>query len=293
MPIGAAAFAEPHPGIGVDWVVLGAGWVIAPLLVLAGAAAAAASALTVGRQHPGRRRSAIAATTSRAGLAVPVVIGARFAFEQERGQYAVPVRPAVVGAVAGDLGVLAAFTFAAGVSDAAANPARFGQTWQLATFLGLNGHDFGPASQVVRAVAADRDVIGVDDARIGGGQSGQVSIESYTYDPVAGKRPSIVLAAGRLPAARNEIALAPITARQLHAVTGSTIRITGGSAPRVVKVTGIGFVPAGPHNGDADGAWLTRPASTGYSRARTTPSSSTPPPSPCGPALTSNLSRAG
>ena len=257
MPIGAAAFAEPHPGIGVDWVVLGAGWVIAPLLVLAGAAAAAASALTVGRQHPGRRRSAIAATASRAGLAVPVVIGARFAFEPERGQYAVPVRPAVVGAVAGDLGVLAAFTFAAGVSDAAANPARFGQTWQLATFLGLNGHDFGPASQVVRAVAADRDVIGVDDARIGGGQSGQVSIESYTYDPVAGKRPSTVLAAGRLPAARNEIALAPITARQLHAVTGSTIRITGGPAPRVVKVTGIGFVPAGPHNGDADGAWLT------------------------------------
>jgi hypothetical protein len=263
MPIGAAAFAEPHPGIDVDWVVLGAGWVIAPLLVLAGAAAAAASALTASRRHPDRRRSAVAATASRAGLAAPVVIGARFALEPGRGQYAVPVRPAVAGAVAGVLGVLAAFTFAAGVSDAAANPARFGQTWQLATFLGLNGHDFGPASQVLRAVAADPDVIGVDDARIGGAQSGQVSIESYTYDPVAGKRPSIVLAAGRLPAARSEITLAPMTARQLHAVTGSAIRLTGGPTPRVVKVTGIGFVPAGPHNGDADGAWLT-PA--GYDR---------------------------
>jgi hypothetical protein len=40
-------------------------------------------------------------------------------------------------------------------------------------------------------------------------------------------------------------------------VTGSTIRLTGGSTPRVVKVTGIGFVPAVPHNGDADGARLT------------------------------------
>ena len=36
MPIGAASYVEPHPGIDVDWLVLGAGWVIAPLLVLAG-----------------------------------------------------------------------------------------------------------------------------------------------------------------------------------------------------------------------------------------------------------------
>ena len=46
MPIGAAAIVEPHPGLDVDWLVLGAGWVIAPLLVLAGSAAAAATALT-------------------------------------------------------------------------------------------------------------------------------------------------------------------------------------------------------------------------------------------------------
>src|SRR4029077_130972 len=37
----------------------------------------------------------------------------------------------------------------------------------------------------------------------------------------------------------------------------------GGAAPRVVRVTGIAFVPAGPHNGYADGAWLT---SAGYDR---------------------------
>jgi hypothetical protein len=164
----------------------------------------------------------------------------------------------------GVLGVLAAFTFSAGVSDAAANPARFGQTWQLGTFLGLNGQDFGPASRVLRAVAADRDVTGVDDARIGGAQSGQVSIESFTYAPVAGKRVPVVLTSGRMPATPNEIALAPATARELHAVTGSTIRLTGGTTtPRAVKVAGIAFVPAGPHNGYADGAWLT-PA--GYDR---------------------------
>jgi len=99
------------------------------------------------------------------------VVGARFALEPGRGRAAVPVRPAPLGAVAGILGVLAAFTFSAGVSDAAANPARFGQTFQLEAFFGLNGRDFGPVDQVLRAVAADPDVIGVDDARIGGAQS--------------------------------------------------------------------------------------------------------------------------
>src|SRR6266516_4234884 len=264
MPIGLASIVEPHPGLDVDWLVLGTGWAIAPLLVLAGSAAAAAAALTAGRRQGIPRRSAVAVAVAGAGLPLPVVVGARFALEPGRGRSAVPVRPALVGAVVGVLGVLAAFTFSAGVSDAAANPARFGQTWQLGTFLGLNGQDCGPASRVLRAVAADRDVTGVDDARIGGAQSGQVSIESFTYAPVAGKRVPVVLTSGRMPATSTEIVLAPATARELHAVTGSTVRLTGGTAtPRAVKVTGIGFVPAGPHNGYADGAWLT-PA--GYDR---------------------------
>ena len=262
MPIGVAAFMEPHPGVHADWLVLGLGWVIAPLLVLAGASLAAAAALTAGRRHAPQRRSAIAVAAGAAGFPVPMVIGARFALEPGRGRTAVPVRPALLGAVAGVLGVLAAFTFSAGVSDAAANPARFGQTWQLDTFFGEDGHDFGPGGPVLGKAAADRDVTGVDDARIGGAQSGQVSVESFSYTPVGGKRVPAVLVSGRMPAAADEIALAPITAQQLHAAPGSTIHLTGGAA-RSERVTGIAFVPAGPHNGYADGAWLT---TAGYDR---------------------------
>jgi hypothetical protein len=169
----------------------------------------------------------------------------------------VPVRPALLGAVAGILGVLAAFTFSAGVSDAAANPARFGQTFQLDTFLGLNGQDFGPVDQVLRAVAADPDVTGVDDARIGGAQSGQVSVESFTDDPVGGKRVPVTLTGGRMPAAADEIVLAPTTASDMHATTGSVVRLAGAAGPRALTVTGIGFVPSGPHNNYDQGAWLT------------------------------------
>ncbi len=264
MPIGMASYAEPHPGIDANWLILGPGWVIAPALVLAGAAVTATLTLTARRRQAVPRRSAVVTAAAGAGLPVPTLVGARFALEPGRGRSAVPVRPALLGAVAGVLGVLAAFTFSAGVADAAAHPARFGQTWQLDTFVGVNGHDFGPVAKVLGGVARDRDVTGIDDARIGGAQSGQVSVESFTYQPVAGKRMPVVLTGGRMPATPDEIVLAPLSAGGLHAGIGSMVRLKGGSAPpQPFRVSGIGFVPAGPHNSYADGAWLT-PA--GYGR---------------------------
>src|SRR5260370_28661999 len=67
MPIGAASIMEPHPGLDVDWLVLGAGWIIAPLLVLAGSAGAAARALTARRRPVAPRRAARAAGAARGG----------------------------------------------------------------------------------------------------------------------------------------------------------------------------------------------------------------------------------
>src|SRR5712691_7140821 len=162
-----------------------------------------------------------------------------------------------MGAIVGVLGVLATFTFTAGVSDAAANPARFGQTNQLEGYLGFNGHELAPAGPALRAAARDRDVIGVNDARIAVAYSGNTSITTYAYAPVGGKRLPVVLTAGRMPANADEIVLAPTTARQLAAEVGAAVRLTGASAPRTVTVTGIGFVPEGPHNGYASGGWIT------------------------------------
>ena len=174
------------------------------------------------RSRPARRRL----------LPVPVVMGTRFALEAGRGRTSVPVRPALAGVVVGVLGVVAAFTFYAGVRDAAANPARFGQTWQLETFLGDNGQDFGPVDAVLRAVAASPDVTGVIDTRVGGAQSGQVSVESFSYDSVDGKQVPVVLTAGRMPATATGVVLAPTTAKDLRAGIGSVVRLTGGAVPR-------------------------------------------------------------
>jgi hypothetical protein len=107
MPIGAASLLEPSPGFDADWLILGPAWVLAPVMVLAGSAAAAAATLAAARRQVLPRRSSVAG----AGLPVAAVVGTRFALEPGRGRSAVPVRPAVTGAVAGVLGILAAFTF--------------------------------------------------------------------------------------------------------------------------------------------------------------------------------------
>jgi len=257
MPIGGAALVEPHPGIDMDWLVLSIGWVAVPLLVLGVTFALAVRTLSTQPSSPVTGRSVVVAAVSGAGLPLATIIGARFALEPGRGRASVPVRPALLGAVVGVLGVLAAFTFAAGVSDAAAHPERFGQTWQLDAFFGFNGQDGGHTAQALRSVAADPDVTGVDDARIGGAQSGLVSVETFTWAPVAGKAVPMVMVSGRMPAARDEIVLAPVTARDLHATTGSVIKLTGGGGDVTERVAGIAFVPSGPHNDYSTGSWLT------------------------------------
>ena len=132
MPIGEASLTEPNPGIDADWLVLGVGWAAAVLLVTAAAAVIAWAALSAARapehspQVPGRggrrdggpagaRRGRRAASRSRRAAAGPRCRSARRSSARSPGV----------------LGVLAALTFSAGISDAVANPARFGQTWQL------------------------------------------------------------------------------------------------------------------------------------------------------------------
>jgi hypothetical protein len=188
---------------------------------------------------------------------VPLVVGSRFALEAGRGRSAVPVRPALAGAIVGVLGVLAAFTFTAGVTDAANHPERFGQTIALETGVGFNGQSPPRVPQALAAAAKDPDVTGLNDARIAVAYSGNISLTTYSIAPVAGKQIPVVLTAGRLPARAGQIVLAPSSARQLGAAVGSVVPVSGGKGTHRYTVTGIGFVPEGSHNGYAEGAWVT------------------------------------
>ncbi|QJY48470.1 ABC transporter permease [Pseudonocardia broussonetiae] len=263
-PFGTAAGFEPDPGPAVDAPVLGAGGAALVLLVVAGAVLAGRPAPS-GSAAGGPQRSAVAAAAARAGLPVPVLVGTRFALEPGRGRSALPVRPALVGAVAGVLGVLAALTFSAGVSEAADNPDRFGQTHRLQAWFGYFGEDLGgPAGPVLDAVAADPDVTGVLDVRDGvvdlrapgGGAGAARPVTVFTGPPPGGRPFPTVLTAGRMPERADEVVLAPGTARDLRARPGDALAAAGPAGAAPLTVTGIGFVPAGPHNSYDDGAWL-------------------------------------
>ena len=261
-PIGSAARMEPAPGVRLDPAILAVGWVAVPLAVLAGALAAAWLTVRAQQTAEAGRRSAVAAAAARAGLPVPVVVGTRFALERGRGRTAVPVRPALIGAAAGVLGIVGAFTFSAGVSDAAGHPARFGQTWQLGLFEGWNDQSFVPNPRaLLTAVSRDHDVTGVNDARIGVVHAGQraSAVSLFTNDPI-GTPIRFVLTSGRMPSSDAEVALAPNTAALLNASIGSRIPVTGAENRRLsLTVSGIGFVPVGPHNDYDAGGWV-RPA---------------------------------
>jgi ABC-type lipoprotein release transport system permease subunit len=257
-PIGTAGLIEPSPGRSLDILVLGLGVVATVLLVVAAVGLSARRALG-DRSRSRVERSPVTDAVARGGWPVSVVIGTRFALQRGRGRDAVPVRPAVVGAVIGVLGITAAFTFSSAVNDAASKPERFGQTFQAGVFVGINSQDFGSVPRLIKDLNASHRVTGVLDATSGvvGNPSGSASVTVYTYQRETKPLP-VVLTSGRLPTADDEVVLAPVSMTALHAHVGGTTTLVGSAGSRRFKVTGTGFVPSGPHNSYSDGAWVTR-----------------------------------
>jgi hypothetical protein len=256
-PLGNIAIVEPDPGRQTDPTVFLAGIAVIVVLVVLGALASAAFALRAARRDAATRRSAVARTAARVGAPVPVLVGARFALEPGVGSSAVPVRPALTGAVAGVLGVLAAFTFSNGVSDSVDHPERFGQIVALEGFVGADGEDFLSAAKIADAVRDLPSVSGVNDSRqgIATKAGSRATVVLYTYDTGSDALP-VVMLDGRLPNAPNEIALAPNTLDQLHVSVGDHVELTGDTGPRQLLVTGRSLMPNGPRNGYADGGWV-------------------------------------
>ncbi|WP_053206318.1 ABC transporter permease [Jiangella muralis] len=255
-PIGTASLYEPDPGIDVDPLVIGVVGTVTVLLAAAGAGLAARLALRSTRTARRARSSALAAAARRAGAPVPVVVGARFALEPGRGRQAVPVRPALVGAVVGVLGVIAAFTFSSGVADAAGHPERFGQVYQLTSFVGDAGQDFVPGDQVMQVMADDPDVRVVNDTRIAVAAVENRPVTLFTLDQ-AGREPlRPVLVDGRAPEQPGEVALAPGSADAMGVGVGDVVTMAGTAGDREFTVTGLAFVPEGPHNNYVTGGWV-------------------------------------
>lgn len=257
-PIGSAKGWEPSPGTSWDWAILLPAAALIVFLVVLAAALSSVSAARANGTDIATRRSGIASGVARAGLAIPIVIGTRFALEPGRGKSAVPVRPAIAGAIAGVLGVIAVFSFSGGVNDAIGHPERFGQTYQAMAFAGFSDHPVAPAAKVTAALRGSDLVTGVDDARLAVATSkgDGDSVALWAYGSGVKPLPTVVLS-GRMPQAADEVLLAPGKLKSLHAHVGDTVTLTGSKQKVFLRIVGSGFVPVSPHNGYNDGGWVT------------------------------------
>lgn len=241
-PIGTAAFVEPAPGMHVDAGVLAAGLIGVPVIVAAGAVVVAVRVVPSTGSARSGRRSAVATAAANAGLPVPVVIGARHSLEPGRGRQSVPVRPALVGAVAGITGVLGALTFSGAVEEAATNPARVGIVHQVEAWVGFDNVTFAPADVVFAALAAVPGVSGVNDVRVQAAEAGGERVNVFATDPVGGTAVENLVTEGRPPATPTEALLSNVAADTLDAGLGDTVVISGTTGETELVVVGIGVI---------------------------------------------------
>jgi hypothetical protein len=261
-PLGTARDYDLDVGTHADWFVLGIAALGVLVVILAVAAVAAWWRVT--RPAPDAARPSyvdrIVAPMSRAPA---LMIGARLAGEPGRGRRAVPVRSALVGAIAGVIGVVGCLTFRAGIQDAVHEPRRSGVVWDY-VFAGEGG--VPPATQ--RTVAERRDVDAAIDAR----WERAVPVDgrptpTFGIRTVKGSMPLVVLS-GRAPDGPDEIAFAPTTMKSLGLAVGDRVRV-GSDGGRPATVVGEALLPATSHTDYDQSGWMT---ATGLTRAAGPPS---------------------
>ena len=236
-PIGLARQADPDPGFHVDWFVVALGVVAVAAVVLAiGFLAALRSAARWSRElDPGARRrpSRLVEVAARAGLAPTATNGLRMAIEPGRGQTAVPVRSAYLGAVFGIVGLIAVLMFASSVNHLASTPNLYGWTFDYAASDNAgstcNRADYGLARvHGVEAVAAlCTSTVDINRDNVAGW--GFLSLHGTVG-------PEIVQ--GRAPTGPRDVALGSITLHNLGKRIGDNVRISGPNAKLDYRIVG-------------------------------------------------------
>jgi ABC-type lipoprotein release transport system permease subunit len=253
-PIGLAAEIDPDRGIHADWTVLGLGLAVVTVGVLG---SAAAIGWRLARTAGPRRvyRAAGVAARIRAVAPLTVGLGASMAFPRGRDRKTGPVRPALIGAMVGVLGVVGAMTIDHGLSDALSHPARAGVTWDAAiTPLPSDRVGTEVARSRIDAIAAVQDVSGV--AVVGRQVTAAAGTAGVQVFAIASKVGSIELetTTGTKPNHDDEAAIGPQTARQLGVGIGDSISV--GSIPHRVRIVGQALFPTDVHASFDEGIWL-------------------------------------
>jgi ABC-type lipoprotein release transport system permease subunit len=254
-PIGLAAEVDPDRGFHVDWTVLGAGLAVATIGVL-GFAAVVGWRLAGPRSAQRTERASGLGARVRETAPLTVGLGVTMAFPRGRDRKSAPVRPALIGAMVGVLGVVGATTIDHGLREALAHPERAGVTWDAAvTPKATDRVGNGVARSRVGAIGAVPDVsdVAVVERQVSEA-AGTAGVQIFAVTPRVGSV-ELETTKGNAPRADDEAAIGPQTARVLGVKIGDTITV--GSLAHRVRLVGEALFPSDVHASFDEGIWLT------------------------------------
>ena len=246
MPLGPARVAEPNPGMEVDGAVLGIGFVCI-VVVLTAVVALSAWRLSSATGPGGSRRAAVArgggwlAWLSSSGAPLTASLGIREALDPGAARGAVPVRSALVGTILSITMVVGTLTFGANLVHLVTTPQLYGQTWQASVDTQFQNM---PRSLMQSWVKHRPGV-----AAWSSGDFGTVDVMGSQVPAIGlsrgkGSLVGPTLVTGRLPTARDEVALGASVLRLVHRQVGQDVRLSVNGVPRTMHIVGQAVFPA-------------------------------------------------
>jgi ABC-type antimicrobial peptide transport system permease subunit len=257
-PMGVARRADPDVGVHVDWLVLAMG--ILALVVVVGTIAIVAALRATwrssfeGAPRLSGRRSTIVEVAARAGLRPSALTGVRMAFQPGKGDAAVPVRSAFLGAVLGVLGVTVVLVFSSSLNHLVETPRLYGWTWDFkladanaSSGCGRDGYGVSRRPGVAAIAAVCYENMQLDGRPVTG----------WGFTPVRGSiQPEVV--AGHAPAGPRQVALGTQTLDALGKTIGDSVQAHGANTTLTYRIVGrVVFPIFGGQQALADGAAFT------------------------------------
>lgn len=245
MPLGPARVAEPNPGIDLDGTVLGLGFVCI-VVVLTAIVALPLWRLSSATRGAGNRRAAVSgggwlAWLSSSGAPVTASLGIREALDPGAARGAVPVRSAMVGTILSITMVVGTLTFGTNLVHLVTTPPLYGQTWQASVDTQFQAI---PPSVMEGWVHHRPGVVAWSSGDFGTVDVMGSQVPAIGLSRGKGSLVGPTLVTGRLPTARDEVALGASVLRLVHRQVGQDLRLSVNGVPRTMHIVGQAVFPA-------------------------------------------------
>ena len=243
-PIGVAGKAEPDPGMRLDGVTVGVGFVAVVVVVLVIALLAGLrTARATGPVQEASRPGVAARIAQRSGTRPPIAVGVRFALDPGHQRRALPVRSSLFGAAFGVVVVVAVLVFSAGLDHLIATPAAFGWTWDLTAYDTKAEPQHGDCSSLTTRFTRVAGITDVASVCNGSVEVAGRPVTGWGYYEIRGNiGPAVVT--GRAPRTDDEVALGAKTLGAVHRSVGGTVRVAGTSGSKMFRIVGQAAFPS-------------------------------------------------